>query len=42
MNILDYITQVSKQLEESDSFYGHGTDNSSDEAAYLVLSLIHI
>ena len=42
MNILDYITQVSKQLEESDSFYGHGTDNSRDEAAYLVCGTLGI
>jgi len=42
MNILDYITQVSMQLEESDSFYGHGTDNSRDEAAYLVCGTLGI
>ena len=42
MNILDYILQVSKQLEDSDSFYGHGTDNSMDEAAYLVCGTLGI
>lgn len=36
MKLQEYINKVSNRLLEHDLFYGHGTDNAIDEAAYLV------
>ena len=40
MNISESIEQTQLQLEASDVFYGHGTDNSADEALWLVQAAI--
>lgn len=34
--VQSYIDQLAERFEQSDLFYGHGTDNSFDEAVYLV------
>ncbi|MCF6225212.1 MAG: 50S ribosomal protein L3 N(5)-glutamine methyltransferase [Xanthomonadales bacterium] len=36
MDISESIIQTQQSLEASDVFYGHGTDNSADEALWLV------
>ena len=36
------IMQVGKQFEQAGLYYGHGTDNSLDEAAALVFSLLQL
>lgn len=36
MTLVDCLEKLSQQFEEADLFYGHGTDNSWDEAVYLV------
>ncbi|HIL91749.1 MAG TPA: 50S ribosomal protein L3 N(5)-glutamine methyltransferase [Cycloclasticus sp.] len=42
INTINELVCYGAQLFDSASlFYGHGTDNSMDEAAYIVLSLIH-
>ncbi|MBE9548932.1 MAG: 50S ribosomal protein L3 N(5)-glutamine methyltransferase [Proteobacteria bacterium] len=40
MNISESIEKTRQQLEASDVFYGHGTDNSRDEALWLVQAAI--
>lgn len=40
MNVGEWIQQVSDSLQSSGLFYGHGTDNALDEAAWLVLHTI--
>ena len=37
MNIGEWIHRVAAELESAPLFYGHGTDNPHDEAAWLVL-----
>lgn len=37
MNISDWIEHAEKQFRTADLYYGHGTDNASDEAVWLVL-----
>lgn len=40
--IRDWIRYAVSQFEASDIFYGHGTDNSYDEAVWLVMSGLHL
>jgi len=38
--LADCLDELSQQFEAADLFYGHGTDNSWDEAVYLVFSAL--
>ena len=40
--IRDWLRYAVSQFEASDIFYGHGTDNSYDEAVWLVTSALHL
>lgn len=40
--IRDWIRFAVSQFEQSDIFYGHGADNSYDEAIWLVMSGLHL
>jgi len=40
--IRDWIRYTVSQFEQSDIFFGHGTDNSYDEAVWLVMSALHL
>ena len=40
--IRDWLRYAVSQFEHSDIFYGHGTDNSYDEAVWLILSALHL
>ena len=40
--IRDWLRFTVSQFEASDIFFGHGTDNSYDEAVWLVLSALHL
>ena len=42
MDIFSYVIEISKRLDESDVFFGHGTENSIDEAAYIVCGSLNI
>lgn len=37
LNVAEWIDRVAAQFDAADLHYGHGTDNSRDEAAWLVL-----
>lgn len=39
-NVSEWIGQVTAELEEAGLCYGHGTDNPSDEAAWLVMHAV--
>ncbi|OIR00099.1 50S ribosomal protein L3 glutamine methyltransferase [mine drainage metagenome] len=40
--IRDWLRYTVSQFEASDIFYGHGTDNSYDEAVWLIMSALHL
>ncbi len=40
--IRDWLRFTVSQFEESNIFFGHGTDNSYDEAVWLVMSALHL
>jgi len=40
--IRDWLRYAVSQFEEAGLFYGHGTQNSFDEAAWLILSALHL
>ena len=42
MDIYSYVIKTSKRFDESDLYFGHGTENSLDEAAYLVCGSLDI
>lgn len=42
ITIRDWVRFCVSQLENSEAFFGHGTDNSFDEAVWLVLSAVHL
>ena len=42
ITIRDWLRFCVSQLENSEAFFGHGTDNSFDEAVWLVLSAVHL
>lgn len=41
MTITEYIDRTVSRFEQAEIFFGHGTDNSLDEAVYLVYSSLH-
>lgn len=40
--IRDWLRFAVSRFEDSDIFYGHGTDNSYDEAVWLIMSALHL
>lgn len=42
LTIRDWLRYSVSQFEASDIFYGHGTDNSYDEAVWLIMSALHL
>lgn len=40
--IRDWMRFTVSRFEESEIFFGHGTDNAYDEAAWLILSALHL
>lgn len=42
LTIRDWLRYTVSQFEASDIFFGHGTDNSYDEAVWLVMSALHL
>lgn len=42
LTIRDWLRYAVSQFEASDIFYGHGTDNSYDEAVWLIMSALHL
>jgi ribosomal protein L3 glutamine methyltransferase len=42
MDIREAIEIISAKFDASEIFYGHGTDNSIDEAVYLVCTLLNV
>ena len=41
MKLIDYLNRASARLDEAGVSFGHGTTNSFDEAAWLVLWRLH-
>ena len=42
MDIYSYVIKTSERLDKSDLYFGHGTENSLDEAAYLICGSLNI
>lgn len=42
LTIRDWLRFAVSQFEASDIFYGHGTDNSYDEAVWLIMRALHL
>lgn len=42
LTIRDWLRYAVSRFENSDIFYGHGTDNSYDEAVWLVMGALHL
>lgn len=42
ITLRDWLRFSVSQFEASDIFYGHGTDNSYDEAVWLIMSTLHL
>ena len=42
LTIRDWLRYTVSQFEQSDIFFGHGTDNSYDEAVWLIMSGLHL
>ncbi len=42
LTIRDWLRFAVSQFEASDIFYGHGTDNSYDEAVWLIMGALHL
>lgn len=42
MTIRDWLRYAVSRFEDSDIFYGHGTDNSYDEAVWLIMGALHL
>ncbi len=40
--IRDWLRYAVSRFENSDIFYGHGTDNAYDEAVWLIMSALHL
>ena len=40
MKLEEYIQELSKRFADNEVYFGHGTDNSYDEAAYLVFGVL--
>lgn len=40
--IRDWLRYAVSRFEDSDIFYGHGTDNSYDEAVWLIMGALHL
>ena len=40
--IRDWLRYAVSRFEEAGIFYGHGTANAYDEAAWLILSALHL
>ncbi len=42
ITIRDWLRYAVSRFEDSDIFYGHGTDNSYDEAVWLIMGALHL
>jgi ribosomal protein L3 glutamine methyltransferase len=42
LTIRDWMRYAVSRFENSDIFYGHGTDNAYDEAVWLIMSALHL
>ncbi|MBM3350913.1 MAG: 50S ribosomal protein L3 N(5)-glutamine methyltransferase [Betaproteobacteria bacterium] len=42
LTLRDWLRYAVSRFEDSDIFYGHGTDNSYDEAVWLIMGALHL